>query len=173
MRSVGLLVILVAAVAGVQPAASTALDGGTGAPLVFEPNPDTGVTTGPDGQLRFGTGSARGFSPDARYTFGDRDAPTRLPAFTLTNAADRAHDVALSYRGPTGDGPGANVRFLVFDADGRHLVTMSEESGVVVISGVDSGETLWGVIVIDTHGLTPAADLSGTLRLHALAAASA
>lgn len=152
---------------GVQPVASSSFDTDDeeatatpdDAPLVFDVQSESGETGG-DGSLLIDAGE--GVPIDARVTFGDPSAPIERPAFTVTNADDRVHDLALAYGGTEGDGPAENVRFLVHDGDGNRVAALSEEDGRVVVRGVASGETLSVVVVVDAHGLTPAADLSGT-----------
>ena len=152
---------------GAQPVASSPFDSGTGegtvspgdASLVIDVHAESGVT-GDDGRLLID--ADEGVPVDARVAFGDPSAPVERPAFTITNAGNRSRDLVLAYGGTEGDGPVENVRFRVHDTDGNRVAALSEEGGRVVVPGVASGETLSVVVVVDSRGLVPTADLSGT-----------
>lgn len=155
-----------AATVGAESAAtgSVAVEEGAG-PLVLDAGEVDGVSDAP-GELLIETarGSAGGVAPDARYTYGDPGAPTATPAFTLTNAEATAHRLTLEYTGDDIEDADANVQFRVYDAEGRRLATATEESGPVAVD-MAGHERVYVVVVIDTHGLTTASDLSGSLEM--------
>lgn len=170
------LVILLVWTLPVQPSASSpahaateALDGKTG-PLHLETTKESGVTAHDDSEMvldAVGTGTGLGLATDARYHYGDSDAPVERPAFTLTNTASNAHDLTLAYTGATDDNPAANVQFLLHDATGKQVAVVTEEHNTTTIYGLPSGETIYVTVLVDTHGLSKNDDLSGTLRLYA------
>ncbi len=173
MKRAALIVVVAIALLGVQASSAVSVGGETDAmrvtgaegPLVLEAGDVHGISAAED-ELLIDTarGSAGGVAPDARYVYGDVADPTGQPAFTLTNTDDAEHRLTLAFTGSDAEDADANVRFQLYDADGRHLVTVSEESGSV---GIDlaAHERVFVVVVIDTHGLTPASDLSGSLTM--------
>lgn len=144
-----------------QDGAVVEADGGS---LALEPGPGEFATRGGDGTVVLGvTGDgAAGVNVGGRFVFGDPADPTRRPAFTLANTDRDPRDVRIGYRtGDDGD-PDANLQFRLFDRSGGHVATVSEESGPVSVR-IDGDETLYTAVVVDTRGLTDAADLSGSL----------
>ena len=173
VKRVALVIVVAVALLGVQASsaasvgqseAAVTVEGAQG-PLVLEAGAVDGISADRGEVLvDTATGSAAGVAPDARYTYGDVDDPTATPAFTLTNADDGRHELALEYTGTDTEDPEANVQFRVYDAAGQRLGVVSEESGAVQF-GVEGTERVYVVVVIDTHGLTPASDLSGSLEM--------
>ena len=173
MKRVALVLIAALAMLAFQAtsAASVATDGGsvsvarTDGPLVLEAGDVPGVSAETD-ELLIDTahGTAAGVAPSARYTYGATGNPTGAPAFTLRNAAGEAHRLTIEYTGSDTEDPDENVQFRVFGSEGTRLATASEESGPVTLE-VEGNDRLYVVVVIDTHGLTPVTDLSGSLRL--------
>lgn len=103
----------------------------------------------------------------ARFEYGSRSNPVDSPAFTITNTDDEAHTITIGYdRVGAVDSSRTNLAFYVYDATGRNVATVTEESGPVDVSDVAPGATLYVVTIIDTHGLTDAASLSGTFTVH-------
>lgn len=141
-----------------------AVDGSDG-PLRLEAGDVAGISANADDLLLdTSTGSAAGVAQNARYTYGDPATPAARPAFTLTNADGDAHRLTMAYSGADAEDPDENVQFRVYDGNGHHLVTASEESGSVTVS-LDGNERVYVVVIIDTHGLSTTTDLSGSLDL--------
>lgn len=171
-----LVVLVVVAIYGVQASAATAVTGEVGsamsadaggeAPLLIDAGAVSGIATGDDGDLLVdaGSGGSAGINPGARVTYGDPGAPADHPAFSVTNPASERRVVTMTYAGVDAADPGANVRFEFADRSGARVGTVTEESGPVSIP-VGGGETLFALVVVDTHGLSSADDLSGTLSI--------
>lgn len=103
---------------------------------------------------------------EARFEYGSRSNPIDSPAFTITNVDDERRAITIGYdQAVADDSSTPNLVFHVYDATGREVTTVTEESGSVHTPDVAPGSTLYVVMVIDTHGLTDAADLSGTLTV--------
>lgn len=171
-RIVVFLVILLVWTQPVSPSASAPVhtDAGDSGPLHVETTTESGLTTPDNTDVVVdarGTGDAHGLASNARYYFGDPATPIDRPAFTVTNTDTTAHDVTISYTGVTDDNAVANVQFRIHDDTGYQLGVVTEEAGTTTIHGLSGGATLYVIVIVDTHGLAPADDLSGTLTLHA------
>ena len=171
VKRVILVIVVAVALLGVQASSAASVgetEDGIGVhtdrgALVIDAGEVSGVSTDDGGLLLdTGTGSAAGVAPSARYTYGDLEDPTATPAFTLSNTDDRAHRLTVSYSGADSEDPDANVQFRLYDRTGTRLATASEESGAVTVD-LDGHERVYVVVVIDTHGLSPESDLSGSL----------
>lgn len=130
------------------------------------------VAQSSDGKLTidFTNGGAGGVNPDASYQLGNSADPTNQTAFNISNLDAEEHDLTVAYEnvatGATGDGT-ENIQFLLYDATGSQVGTVSEESTSTTITSLPSGETLYVVMDVDTSGLTNSTSLSGTLNVSA------
>ncbi|QLG29870.1 hypothetical protein HUG10_19870 (plasmid) [Halorarum halophilum] len=137
-----------------------ALQDGTSGDLVFQNA--TGALA-----IDFTAGGAGGANTAAHYELGDPANANTSYAFNLTNLDAESHDFTVAYSGSDGQDTDANIEFQVYDSTGTLVDTANEEGTSASLSGVASGETLYVVIVVDTHGLDSTADLSGTLTISA------
>lgn len=101
---------------------------------------------------------------NAHFTFGDPDKPTDSYAFTVHNIDTTAHTLWFHYDVISDGNERENVRFTVYDSRGVQVGVFTEADGLTV-EGVQSGQTLYAVLTVDTHGLVPSTDLSGTIRI--------
>ena len=112
--------------------------------------------------------TAGGVNVDAKFEIGDTANANSSYAFNVTNLDAESHDFTFDYSGTTNatTDTDPNIQFKVYDAAGNEVGMASEEgaSGLVTIS---AGETVYVVVVVDTHGLDSTADLSGTLKISA------
>lgn len=118
-------------------------------------------------EIDFTKGGAGGVNTAAKYELGDPANGNTSYAFNITNLDTESHDLTLDYSGSDTQDADNNIEFQVYDSTGALQATASEESGAVTVSGVTSGQTLYVVIVVDTHGLDSTQDLSGTLTVSA------
>lgn len=118
-------------------------------------------------EIDFTKGGAGGVNTEAHYELGDPANGNTSYAFNITNLDTESHDFTLSYSGSDSEDVDANIQFQVYDDTGALIATADEEGNSAVLSGVASGDVHYVVIVVDTHGLTDASDLSGTLTVSA------
>jgi hypothetical protein len=133
------------------------LSDGTSGDLVYQNS--TGAL-----DIDFTAGTANGANTEGHFELGNpSDAPNQS-AFNVTNNDAEAHDMTFDYTldGSEGQDTDANIEFQIYDSTGTQVGTISEESGTFT-QNVASGDTLYVVVVVDTHGLDDTADLSGTL----------
>ena len=116
-------------------------------------------------EIDFTKNGAGGANTEAHFELGNPNNPTNQTAFNVTNNAATAKDMTFDFSGSDSQDADANIEFQIYDSSGTQVATLSEESGSVTVTGVASGETLYVVMVIDTHGLDSTADLSGTLTI--------
>lgn len=118
--------------------------------------------------IDFTQGGASGANVEATFKLGDPNDPTNHTAFNITNQDKQSHDLTVEYTGAgaTGDNTD-NIQFKIFDSAGSEVGTVTEESTSAEITGVNSGDTLYVVVVVDTTGLSGTDDLSGTLTVSA------
>ena len=121
-----------------------------------------------DGQLTidFTAGGASGVNQDALYKFGDGSDAVNNHAFSVSNNSDTTRDITVEYTNVANlDGASGAVTFEVYDSSGQSLgtVTPSQSSTVTL----DSGETAYVVLTVDTDGVSTTADFSGDLRFSA------
>lgn len=117
----------------------------------------------PDGEFSIDPteGGEVGLNTNAKFTYGDADAPATRPAFVITNTDDKRHDLIIRFRAPQSPPSIENVRFLLHDRFGRRLGVASEESLAIVIPNVESGESIYVIVIIDTRGLSLKTNLTG------------
>ncbi|WP_336024636.1 hypothetical protein [Halobellus salinisoli] len=137
-----------------------ALEDGTSGGLVFQNS--TGAL-----EIDFTKGGAGGVNTAAHYELGDPNNGNTSYAFNITNLDAESHDITLSYSGSDSEDTDANIQFQVYDSTGTLVDTADEEGNSASLTGVASGGVHYVVIVVDTHGLTNASDLSGTLTVSA------
>lgn len=178
---VGVLVVLmIASSAALAASASTtvSMDRSSNVDVVTDSNglialesqsgPSTGVVQqNSSGALSidFARDSATGVNPSATFEVGNQSEPVNSYAFNLTNQDATSHDVTLGYTGAD-QNTDPNIEFQVYNSTGSSVGTVDEE-GTTVTHTLNSGEEAYVVIYVDTHGLTDAADLSGTLTIDA------
>ncbi|ELZ95808.1 hypothetical protein C440_05947 [Haloferax mucosum ATCC BAA-1512] len=137
-----------------------ALTDGTSGPLVYYNDEQLAID--------FAQGTATGANVDAEFVLGDANDSKDEHAFTVTNNDGEAHDVSVQYVATqTDSNDDDNVEFVVFDADGDAVATLSEETDAQSFSA-GAGETFYVVVTVDTgHGVSEVLgsgdDLSGTL----------
>ena len=137
-----------------------ALTDGTSGPLVYYDDEQLAID--------FEQGTAGGANTDAQFVLGDGADAKNAHAFSVTNNDAEAHDIVATYAAATDDGnDDDNVEFVVYDAQGTAVATLSEETAGQSF-GATAGQTFYVVITVDTgHGdaavLTSGSDLSGTL----------
>ena len=137
-----------------------ALEDGTSGDLVYQ-NASGAL------EIDFTKGGAGGVNTAAHFELGDPSSANTSYAFNISNMDVESHDISLDYSGSDGQDADNNIEFQVYDASGTLQTTASEETGAVNVAGVSSGQTLYVVVVVDTHGLDSTADLSGTLKVSA------
>lgn len=133
------------------------------------------VVSDDDGELSidFQYGDVDGVNANSTFTVGDNSTnsygnETSSYAFNITNQDNQAHSVDLGYSltNPESDVDDNNIQFHVYNSTGDHLVMASEETDIEPID-LSLSETVYVVLVVDTHGLTAGDDLSGTLTISA------
>ena len=137
-----------------------ALEDGTSGGLVFQNA--TGAL-----EIDFTAGGAGGVNTASHYELGDPNNGNTSYAFNLTNLDAESHDFTLDYSGSDSEDADSNIEFQVYDSTGTLIDTADEEGNLAALNGVASGSVHYVVIVVDTHGLTDASDLSGTLTVSA------
>lgn len=118
--------------------------------------------------IDFAQGDATGVNTASTFEVGDTASPTSSYAFNVTNQDSVARDITLSYSDISDTDTDSNIQFQVFNSTGDSIGTddvADEEGNNAVATDVASGETLYVVLVVDTHGLDDGADLSGTLTI--------
>lgn len=117
--------------------------------------------------IDFTAGNAQGVNTEAHFELGNPTDANNSYAFNVTNLDAEAHTFSFSYSGVTNDSDAdQNIQYQLYDSSGTSLGTVSEESDVTGQT-ITAGETVYVVMVIDTHGLNSTADLSGTLQISA------
>ncbi|MBP1986010.1 hypothetical protein [Halolamina salifodinae] len=111
----------------------------------------------------FTRGSASGVNTDSRFEIGDTNNGNESYAFNITNQDAESHSLSLDYTGADTDAS-ANIEFHVYDGSGTSLGTADEE-GTSASATLSSGQTVFVVVVVDTHGLDTNTNLSGTLTI--------
>ena len=143
-------------------------------------NDDTGLISLQDGnsgslvyqnstgalEIDFTAGGAGGANTAAHFELGDPANANTTYAFNITNLDAESHDFTVSYSG-TDSNTASNIEFQIYDSTNTLVGTADEEGTSASLTGVASGETLYVVVVVDTHGLDSTADLSGTLTISA------
>lgn len=116
--------------------------------------------------IDFTAGGASGANTEAHFELGNPGSANTSYAFNITNLDAESHTFNVAYSGSDSN-TASNIEFQVYDGTGALLGTADEQGNSASLSGVASGQTLYVVIVVDTHGLTSADDLSGTLTISA------
>ena len=156
---------LIIGIGGVfMPSAAVPVDAASGAIQIG--TDDSAVVTNNAGTLMVGLGSKQGVGVpvNAHFTFGDPDQPTDSYLFTVHNTDTTTHTLGLRYDMISDWNDRANVRFTVYDSRGVQVGAFTEVDGLT-LEGVASGQTLFVVLTVDTYGLAPSNDLSGTIRI--------
>lgn len=113
------------------------------------------------------TGDESSFSVDgvmnnAVMVFGNHQHPTHTPAITVRNLGDR-RIMVFGYDLDTDMVARENIQFTAYDSTGTHIGTFSEDSLLETV--VDDGATVYLVLEIDTHGMSPRDDLDGDFQI--------
>lgn len=111
----------------------------------------------------FARGAASGVNTAATFEVGDPNNGNESYAFNITNQDTESHSLSLAYSGATTNS-NPNIEFQVYDGSGTSLGTADEE-GTSASTTLSSGQTVYVVVVVDTHGLDTSSDLSGTLTV--------
>lgn len=176
---IAMVVVAVTATLGASAYTTGSLDRSSNVNVVSDDAGLIGLIDGTSGDLvqqnatgaltiDFTRGGASGANTEAHFELGNPSDATNQSAFNITNNDAEAHDLTVEYTGAGGTGDtDANIQFQVYDGTGTQVATVSEESTSATISSVASGNTLYVVIVVDTHGLDTSTDLSGTLTVSA------
>lgn len=131
--------------------------------IALEPGPNVGdsVTIGSNGALQIDAApGTSGINVESTFEYGDNASPTTDSAFKITNADSQVNDLTLSYENiANNQGVPDTVNFEVYDASGVHLGTVSPSNDLTTT--VNSGDTVYVVMEVDTTGLDDGADLSG------------
>jgi len=136
-----------------------ALQDGSDGGLVYQN--DTGALA-----VDFTNGSASGVNTAAHFEIGDTANANTTYAFNVTNLGDATHDFTFDYTQNTAHSDGnSNLQFKVYNESESPVGTADEEGNTASVAGVAPGETLYVVIVVDTHGLDSDDDLSGDLTI--------
>lgn len=118
--------------------------------------------------IDFARNGASGVNTASHYELGNPSDINASTAFNITNLDGESHDLTVEYTGASDGGDADdNIQFQIYDSTGTQQAMVSEETGKVTLSGVNSGTTHHVVMVVDTHGVTNASDLSGTLTVSA------
>lgn len=168
-RILGFIAIVFLVFQPIHPSASSAVQAATGdgaGPIDIETTTESGVAQAGTGLLVLDAGGeASGVPANGRYLYGDPDAPVSRPAIILTNTAERTHALTIDYDADIPESSRTHVEFLLYDQNGTQAGVVTESSPPVRIEGVSSHASLYVVVIVDTHGLTSADDLSGTVTI--------
>lgn len=138
--------------------------------ISFESGTSSGVVTqNASGALSidFAQGNATGVNTASTFEVGDQTSPTTSYAFNVTNQDSTARDLTFNYAADAADSDAdSNLQFQVYNSTGSSVGSADEE-GTSVTHTLTSGEKAYVVIVVDTHGLTDADSLTGTLTIDA------
>lgn len=175
---IGVLVVLVAISSAAFAASASTTGGVDRASNVDVVSDDKGLLSIQDGttgglvhqnstgalEIDFTKGTANGVNTAANFSIGDTTSANTSYAFNVTNQDTTTHSLTFDYSGSDSQDTGDNVQFRLYDSSGSYLGTASEE-GSFAASSVAPGDTVYVVLVVDTHGLDTNADLSGTLSI--------
>lgn len=124
-------------------------------------------------------GGAAGTNRDANVTLGSTDDPADDHAFRIEVRGDRARDLGLGYElastATAGEASGPESLTFRFYHDGGDdgsidataAVSENAATAEATLDDVAPGDPVYAVVVVDTTGLSPASDLSGSLEVTA------
>lgn len=109
-------------------------------------------------------GGAEGVNVNSQLEMGDSESPTTVEAFAVTNNDNEERTMNFDYVLDDDNGVSSeSITFEVYDSEEilEDSFSNTEEAEVTF----ESGETHYVVITVDTEGLTPSEDLSGTVSV--------
>lgn len=114
--------------------------------------------------IDFTRDGGNGVNANANFTVGNQSDPTSTYAFTVSNNAGTDHNFDLSYDGFNVTGSDDNLQFRIYNETGVFQTELNQSSSSASVT-IPQTEAYYVVLVVDTQGLTPSADLSGTFTV--------
>lgn len=128
------------------------------------PGDSQSATLNSSGELEIDAApGADGVNVEGLFTYGSESEPVEDNLFAIENGNGESFDLDVGYETDDGNN-GSAVEFRVYDDAGTELATV-EGNGTEQTVTLDSAETVYVVMEIDTQGLGQSEDLSGELQL--------